>query len=275
MNMYKRELKAHWKGWLIWCVAMFLMVILCMAKFQAGSGTAGTAGANSLTDIINKMPAYMKNLFGVGVFDMRKALDYYGAVFIYVALCAAVHAVMLGASMLGREERDKTIEFLAVKPVTRAQIITSKLLAGVTMIVVLNIVTLVASMMMVGQYQTGSDVTAGILALMGGMFGIQLIFLGIGTVCAACMKKSTRAGTLSMVVMLVTFFLTMLIQMAGNIDFLKILTPFEYFDAKEVLYGGARGVPAFSALWPILTAAVIAACLACSYIFYKKRDLKV
>ncbi|MCL2884011.1 MAG: ABC transporter permease [Oscillospiraceae bacterium] len=272
MNMYKREMKAHWKGFVIWLVVMAAMVAVCMNKFTAGTGSA----SGSMTEIIDQMPAVLHNLFGIGVFDLNKALDYYGMVFLYIALLAAVHAAMLGASMLSKEERDKTIEFLAVKPVTRGAIITAKLCAGLTVAVGLNLITLVTSLALVGQYQSGSEVTNGILALMAGMFGIQLIFLSVGTVCAACMKKGTRAGMLSMVIMLVTFFLSILIQLAGNIDFMKVLSPFEYFDAKEILKGGTvAGINAFSVWYLVLTVAVIASCLVCSYVFYKRRDYKI
>ena len=43
---------------------------------------------------------------------------------------ATVHAAMLGADIISKEERDKTAEFLFVKPISRNKIIISKLLGS-------------------------------------------------------------------------------------------------------------------------------------------------
>ena len=65
--------------------------------------------------------------------------------FLYIAVMGAVHAVILGSELISKEERDKTSEFLYAKPVSRPTALTGKLLAGLTNLIVLNLVTLVSS----------------------------------------------------------------------------------------------------------------------------------
>lgn len=48
---------------------------------------------------------------------------------------------MLGSGIISKEERDKTAEFLLVKPVSRAHIMTAKLLAALTLLAVFFLVT--------------------------------------------------------------------------------------------------------------------------------------
>ena len=57
---------------------------------------------------------------------------------------ATIHAAMLGATIIAKEERDKTSEFLFAKPVLRSTIITAKLLAAFVNIVVFNLITFIS-----------------------------------------------------------------------------------------------------------------------------------
>lgn len=144
MNIYIRELKAHRKSLVIWSVSMALMVAGGMGEYSAGMG----AGAEGFNDLVDTLPQSLQKIFGVGVFDLSNILDYFGVLFIYLALIAAVHAAMLGAGIISKEEREKTAEFLMVKPVSRTKIITSKMFASVTIVLVFNIVTAVTSYIM-------------------------------------------------------------------------------------------------------------------------------
>ena len=57
---------------------------------------------------------------------------------------ATIHAAMLGATIIAKEERDKTAEFLFVKPVSRSKIISFKLLVALVNIVILTIVAAIS-----------------------------------------------------------------------------------------------------------------------------------
>ena len=64
-------------------------------------------------------------LLGFSDLDLSKVSGYYGMLFIYLLLMATIHAAMLGATIIAKEERDKTSEFLFVKPVSRSKVITT------------------------------------------------------------------------------------------------------------------------------------------------------
>jgi len=88
-------------------------------------------------------------------------------------------AALLGAGIIAKEERDKTPEFLMIKPVSRYIIITSKLLVVLMNVVILNIVTFVSSLVMVAAFNKGNDISGEITLFMSSMFLVQLIFLSI------------------------------------------------------------------------------------------------
>lgn len=134
MNIFFRELKANRKALIIWSICMFLLVLSGMSKYTVYSSSGSG-------DVFNKMPYSMKALFGIGTFDVAKMSGFFAFLFPYLELTAAIHAVLLGSSIIAKEERDKTTEFLMAKPVSLNTIVTSKLLAAFVNIVIFNIVT--------------------------------------------------------------------------------------------------------------------------------------
>lgn len=264
MNIYIRELRAHRKSLIIWCIGMAFMAIGGMSKYSAALG----AGVGSMNELIAKMPKSLQNLCGIGVFDLSVALDYFGLMFLYIALLAAVHAVMLGAGIISKEERDKTVEFLMVKPVLRAKIITAKLLSALTMLIILNIVTFVSGFYILSKYSKDLPFAAGLTKLMLGMLVLQILFAVLGALLAAVFSKPKLSAAAGTGILLEMFMLSMVIDITGRFSFLKYFTFFKYFDAKDILKTGYR------LAFPVITVILLCAALCGTYYYYKKRDLK-
>ena len=127
MNIYLRELKAHRLGLLFWCLGIVAMVSAGMAKYAAFA-----EAGQSLDAMLAGIPKAVQVVFGFSGFDLAKASGFYGVLFLYVAVMAAVHATLLGANLISKEKRDRTSEFLYAKPISRSRALTGKLLAGLT-----------------------------------------------------------------------------------------------------------------------------------------------
>jgi ABC-2 type transport system permease protein len=265
MNLYVKELRSHFKSLVIWSVCIFLMVLLGMIEYEGYSSSG-----QSINDVIGEMPQALQAVMGISDMDLSKASGYYGLLYLYLLLMATIHAAMLGAVIIAKEERDKTTEFLFVKPISRTKIITTKLLAAFTNIVILNIVTLVSSITLVGMYSGDEAVNGDILMTMAGMFFLQLIFLVFGSALAAVKKQSKRASSLAAGVLLLTYLLSVAIDLNDKIDRMKYLTPFKYFEAKNIMFGGG-----FENIFVLLSVVLIAALTVVTFVFYKKRDLNV
>lgn len=265
MNIFLREMKAHRKSLIIWSIGVLFMVAAGMGKYTAYSNTD-----QSFNDLISQMPRGLQTLFGAGAFDLSQVTQFYGVFFLYLVLMTTIHAVMLGANIIAKEERDKTAEFLFVKPASRNQIITAKLLAALVNIVVVNLVTSLSSIGIVGAYSKGEPVTGDIIILMVGMFILQLVFMVIGTGIAAVRKNPKTSASLATGILLVTFILSIAIDLNEKLESLKYFTPFKYFEAKGLLLGGG-----FEPIFVILSVAIIAILVSVTYVFYKKRDLHV
>ena len=265
MNLYLREMKAHRTALIWWCLGMVALIASGMAKYAAYE----TAG-QSIVAIFETLPKVVLVVFGMQGFDLTKASGFFGVLFLYIAVMGAIHAVLLGASLISKEERDRTSEFLYTKPISRGEALTAKLLAGLTNILILNIATSVSSFYSVAYYSKGAPVAKEIVLLMVGFLFLQLIFFTMSALVAGVVKRPKVAPTIATSIMFLTFLLAYLVNMSENLDFLKYLTPFKYFDALALLTDGALD-PVFIGLSVLIVGLSVFG----TYHFYGARDLRV
>lgn len=266
MNIFFRELKSHRSSLLFWCLGMLFLVGSGMAKYGAYQSTG-----QSMNQILDQFPKTVQIVFGISGFDLSTVGGYFGLLFMYIALMGTVHAVLLGSDIVSKEERDRTSEFLFVKPISRMRAITAKLLAGLFNIIVLNLLTVFSSIYFVNYFNKNKEsVGREVWLLMAGLFFLQLIFFLIGTAIAAINKKTKAAPGMSTTILLVTFILSFLINLNSKLDILKYLTPFKYFDTRDIL--------ANNKLDPIylgLSGVIIVLLTLVTYRFFSKRDLNI
>lgn len=263
MNIFLRELKAHRKALIIWCAVVVLTIVSGMGKYTAYSSGNGS-------QVFDEMPKVMKAIFGIGSFDVTTISGFFGFLFSYILLIAGIHAVLLGSGIIAKEERDKTTEFLMIKPVSRVTVITSKLLAALANVVILDLITLLSSLAITASYSKGEDNSGVVSAFILSMFLVQLIFLSLGAMLAGTMKNPKGSGGLATGIMLGAFVISKITDITDQLSLLNILSPFKYFNAVDIVDG--KGISFLIAVLSILLVAVFSGI---TYYFYCKRDLKV
>lgn len=249
----------------MWCIGIFIMITAGMGKYAGLS-----VSAPSMNELMSQMPKALQHIMGLETLDISTAQGYYGVLFIYLALLASIHASMLGANIIAKEERDHTAEFLLVKPISRHKIMESKLAAAFANIIILNLITFTISVFVVQNYNKDEQVIGDIGMLMIGMFILQMIFLLIGTTAAVISKNSNKAVSMSAGILLSTFVLSVAIDLSDRIAMLKYLTPFKYFDAKELLTEGG-----FSTIYIVLSIGLIGGLYGATFVYYKKKDFEI
>ncbi|WP_088071908.1 signal peptidase I, partial [Gottfriedia luciferensis] len=121
MNIFMREMRTYRKSIIFWCIGIIFLVGTGMAKYKA------TASNGQITELFHQMPKSLQAIMGSGALDLSKASGYFGILVLYLFLMATIHAAMIGSNIIAKEERDKTAEFLFVKPISR--IITHRISA--------------------------------------------------------------------------------------------------------------------------------------------------
>lgn len=262
-NLIKWDIKAHRKSLLIWSTAMIALIYSGMIKYGGYS-----ASGQDIKEMMSGFPEVLKAFFAIGFVDISTLRGFYVIFYVYFAVMAAIHATMLGAAIVAKEEYDKTADFLLTRPIKRSAVISAKAIATLIQLAFLNLVTMVTSILVVAQYNKGEQINGLIIKLMIGMFFLQLLFMTLGFCFAAIIPNPKKSASYAAGLLMTTYLLSVAIDVNNNLEPLKLLTPFKYFDGKVLGFGVG-----FQSGYILLSIALMAALMIATYYFYQKRDI--
>jgi ABC-2 type transport system permease protein len=264
MNIFFRELKANVKSLLIWSGIIGLLILMSAAKFS------GFAGDPEMVKMLDSLPPAMMDALSMRGFNLTTIAGFYGIMFIYFGLMSAIAAAMWGSGAISKEERDKTVEFSLVLPVSRSRVVTAKALAALVNCIAFVLITWVISLIATRSYNPDQAFYDFLALEMQAMFVLELVFLAIGLLLGCAMKQYKLSGSTAVAIILATYFMSILSSLDKSMDFLKYFTPFKYFDARELFQNGAM-----NGGYVLLSAGIIVVCVAAAYWIYNKRDLYI
>ena len=182
-----------------------------------------------------------------------------------LGLGGAFYAALCAVSILSKEEKDKTAEFLLTHPVGRKRIITEKLIAVLIQITVLNIIIYalsVGSIAAVGETVPLKEISLLHLAY----YLLQLELSGICFGISAFLRKGS-AG-LGLGIATVMYFLNLIANIADVAAFLKYITPFGYCEGADIVSNGR-----LDGVMVSVGAAIGIAGIIIAYLKYTKKDI--
>jgi len=264
MNIFLRELKANFKSLVIWSIIIILFNYVGFQKFLAYYENP------EMLAVLDSLPPAMLAAFSMTAFNLTTLTGFFGIMVSYFGLILSIAAVMWGTGVISKEERDKTVEFSLTLPVTRGKVVIAKTAAMVVNCIILLLITWGITLVSSQPYEQGSDyynfVTLGMLS-----FLIQeMIFLALGIFLGCAMKKHKQSSAVAVWLLLGMYFLSVLVGMNKDLDFLKYLSPFKYFDAAQMLRDSAMEMP-----FVLLSAGIVVVFIVGAYITYKRRDLYI
>ncbi|MDK8181378.1 ABC transporter permease subunit [Paenibacillus sp. UMB4589-SE434] len=262
MNMYCYELKAYRKFNLIWTAALVALVAFMLSMFPTFNHDA-----EQFKTLLRSMPEAVLHAVGIQIESITSLLGFYSYAFMYVTLCGAIQAMNLGVSIISKESREKTADFLLTKPVARSSIMTAKLLAACTSLILTNLVYIIAASGLALLVSAESFDLHLLLLVSVTLLFVQLLFLSLGVLTAVLMPKIRAVLPISLGAVFAFFLIGILGASTGD-DKLRMLTPFKYFDAAYIVqHHGYEVVYMWAALVVVVTSIMV------SYIVYMKRDV--
>jgi ABC-2 type transport system permease protein len=119
-------------------------------------------------------------------------------------------------------------------------------------------------------YQPDSEFYRFIAINMLAFFFLQMIFMGLGIFLGCIVKKHKQAGSMAVSILLISYFLSILTEFSKELDFLKYISPFKYFEASALLHESK-----LETLSIVLSLVSITCSLAGAYFSYSKRDIYI
>ncbi len=264
MNIFVRELKANLKSLIIWSIIIALLIVIACSKFTA------YAGNPEMLKILDAFPPAVLDAFSMRGFDLTTVTGFYGIMFVYFALMGAIAAAMWGSDMISKEERDKTVEFSLVLPVSRTRVVTAKALAALVDCLLLVLVSWGVSLLAVKQFNPNQAFYSYLTLQMQAMFIIEVVFLAVGLLLGCGMKQYKLSASTAVGIILVTYFLSVITGLQKSLDWLRWFTPFKWFDSLALLNAGHMDLS-----YLLVSLAVIVVCVASAYLAYTRRDLYI
>jgi len=135
MNIFWHELRSNRTSLLIWSASLALLVILFLNLYPSF-----TKDIDASQKILANLPLALREALGISLGNFFTIFGFYSYLFTFVTLAGGIQAMNLGAGIISKENSGKTADFLLAKPVGRSMVVTQKLLAALTMLVVTNII---------------------------------------------------------------------------------------------------------------------------------------
>lgn len=262
MNIIKRELKANLKSLIIWLLSLVLIAYAASFEFESFVGNP---------EILEALASFeqMFAMFGIEMTDLATPEGFLSVVSLYFYIPLAIYAGLLGSSIISKEERDKTAEYLFTLPVKRDQVLISKLVVAVSYIFLITIGLAIGITISYLGFETTASFYEFLLFMSIGLIMTQLVFMSIGMFLSALLREYKKSGSITLGYVLGSYLLFILIGMTDKINFLRFITPFKYFEVADMIKGIIR------IEYVIISIVIIGLCIFGMFKFYKKRDLYI
>ncbi|MHB1315726.1 MAG: ABC transporter permease subunit [Christensenellales bacterium] len=265
MNIFQMELKRNLKPLLIWSGVSAAVLALMMAVYPSMLNSDFMELMNAKLAL---MPKELLDMFHMSGQDIRLLPQFFANMFQFVLMASCIYGAILGVTALSREENEGTIEFLYAKPVRRSQIVSFKLAAVCTeyfiYFLILGAAAILACLCVMPSGLPLSEMMPPLWSvLFGGMVtGFTYLFLGFAI--SAFLRKA-NAASLAVALFFATYILGN-IPALGVMEFLKWISPMNYFVPNEVIVSGINWMNA------LICVIVMGICAAVTYIVYNEKD---
>ena len=260
MTIVRHELRQGRTSFLIWTGAIGFLLAVCVFLFPEMKGEM-----DGISSLFSSMGVFTA-AFGMDRLNFGTLIGYYaiecGNV---LGLGGAFYASLCAVGILSKEEKDRTAEFLLTHPVSRARIITEKLIAVLIRITLLNVIVWLLSVSAIAAI--GEKIPWRELNLLHlAYFLLQLELAGICFGISAFMRRGSLGVGLGVAALM--YFLGLIANIADSAAFLKYITPFGYCSGADIVTKGSLD-PALVTIGLLIGAAGIIA----AYLQYTRKDI--
>ncbi len=262
-TIFLHEFRSRIKSVISWSIALVVITLVFLSIFPAFASQAAL-----INEAMSKFPPALLAAFGMNQVNLATIMGFFSFIFLFAQLCLAIQAGNYGFGLVSIEETELTADFLVSKPVSRAQILTSKLLAAFTSLLITDVVLWVSSLIGITLFNDGEQYDMlTLVLLLASVIIFQLFFLSLGLVISLLLKRIRSVTPYSLGLGFGMYVLSAFTGLEG-VSVLEYLTAFKHFDANYIIQHAAYDTPLV-----LLNLVVIVVSIAASYWLYLRRDI--
>ena len=229
--MFKREMKVNFKSFIIW---LLVLLVIFTVVFLMYPSIISSDNIKMMDEMMEMFPKEMLTAFNMDISSIDSVFGWLKTEgFIFVLLIIGCYSGILGSNILLKEESDKTIEYLNSLRVKRSSIVFSKVISGLTYIILM--VVLVGIFNFLGLSLSGDfDRKQYILLSTTPIFSSLVIYF-ICMFLSTFTHKTKKMLGLSLGIVLISYVFNVLSSIADSTEFLKYLSVFTLADIRSVI----------------------------------------
>lgn len=259
-TLYIHELKRLMRTILLWSIIVGAFGILCIVMFKSMESEI-----TGIADSFSSMGAF-SDAFGLSTLSMATITGYFATeVGTIHGLGIGLFAATLATTILSKEEDLHTGEFLFSFPVSRTQIVTSKIFAVVSGLLIFTIIC--AALYEVGFLISGDSIDMELLIK---FYGMQLVLgIEIASICfiISSISRTNKLG-MGMGVGLCFYFFDLMARVVPDFKDYIGFGPYSYANASEIFANGEVEIKYISIGIVFIILSVVS-----TYVIYNRKDL--
>lgn len=269
-NIYLEELRLNRSSFLVWSISTGGVILLGMAFYPVLMEGQMLEQLKGLFE--NPFMKGIMTAFGASIDVLTNVLGFYSTRnAIFIMLLGCFFSILLAGKILAQEEREKTAEFLLCKPITRSEVVWSKLAAYLTYLALFNGVILVIGFFSLEIFKGQSDysLTAFLTHTLYTAL-MMLIFGAVGLYLSLWIKRGRSISNVSIGIIIGAYFIDALSKITPSMDPVGYLSPFKFLDS-DVLRPG-YGLEWWRVLYFVGGSVLL---FALTFLKYRKKDILV
>ncbi|MFK8046444.1 MAG: ABC transporter permease subunit [Crocinitomicaceae bacterium] len=228
-NLYFKELKRNKKNLAIWTgiVIGFTLLVTSIFPYMAEMG-------DNITVLMESIPPEIGKALGMDADTWSSILGFYSTYYgVYIIVLVSIYTASTATTIISKEEKDGTSEFLLTRPISRPTIVFSKIMALFTLSVIIFLIQTLTAYITVNIFAV-NEVNWQVFAQMhfSGLILI-LFFSGVGVLLS--MLLTPKKNFMGIVVGLTfgTYFLNAIGKSADAISWISYISPFNYLEISK------------------------------------------
>jgi ABC-2 type transport system permease protein len=265
-NLLLFELKRNRGRFLIWLLILVGLIVFTMAVIPNMAKDRAM-----IESMLEMFPDGIKKALGMDAQTWGNVLGIYSTYHIfYAVLSGAIFAISLGLDIIAKEENKRTAEFLLTRPLTRTEIMTTKIAAFFIYVLALNLLLTLSGWAAVA---IASSEPVGmrsfiIFCLYG--FLLNLVFGCLGLLISSIAKRGRAPAAAGIGIVVGFYFIDSLARASEVLGKIGFISPFHVVDTK--LLNPDYGLEVWRVLYFVIPAVLFSVL---SVFFYRKKDVYV
>ena len=261
--IFKHEFSIRIRSILTWGLSVSALVFVFFSFFSVFAEQS-----EMMNELLSKMPEELLIAFGMNNMVYHTVLGYISFFFLFIQLCLAIQAGNFGFGLVSVEENEMTADFLLTRPVSRTNILTAKLLAAISAMLITDLVFWISTFAAISIFGEGKSYDlATLLWLLLSVFIFQLFFFSLGLVISLLVKRVRNVIPYSLGLAFGAYVLNAFSGVFGDVK-LEYITPFKHLDSAYIIENAAYNTPLL-----LINLTVTLVSLAGAYWLYNRRDI--